>query len=225
MEIGESGVSLKFLGHAGFFITSKEGKKIVIDPFKISESFKEKADIVLITHSHYDHCSIEDIEKLIEQGTVVVCTPDCQSKVLRFEGIQLELMEVGDNLELDNIKIEAVAAYNKHKEYHPKSEGWVGYIIRIGNVIIYHSGDTDFIPEMQKLSGHGKRDNEFVALLPVSGKYVMNAEQAVEAASLISPDLAVPMHYGEIVGTIEDAQNFVKLCGEKNINAKILERE
>lgn len=219
MEIG--GIKIDFLGHSGFLISN--GKRIIIDPFNISENVG-KADLILITHSHYDHCSISDIEKLADKGTVVICTADSQSKIMKVEGVELHVIEAGNVFELDDIKVEAVPAYNKNKEYHPKSEGWVGYVVKIGNVVIYHSGDSDFIPEMQKLSGYGKHNNTFVALLPVSGKYVMDAEQASEAASLISPDLAIPMHYGSIIGNIGDAEKFVEFCKEKNINAKILEK-
>ena len=101
----------------------------------------------------------------------------------------------------------------------------MGYVVKMGSVIVYHSGDSDFIPEMQKLSGYGKHGNEFVALLPVSGKFVMNADDAIEVASLISPDLAIPMSYGVgPAGTLEDAEHFVEGCKEKNIKAEILER-
>jgi len=216
-------IDLEFLGHSGFFI--RNGKKIAIDPYNISENFSEKADLILITHSHYDHCSIKDIEKLAESGTVIVCTADAQSKVMKIKGIDLQIIEAGDKLELDNIRIEAVPAYNLKKEYHPKSEGWVGYIIKIDNVVIYHAGDSDFIPEMKNLTGYGKHGNKFISLLPVSGKYVMNAEKATEAASFLSPDLAIPMHYGAgVAGTEKDAEKFVNLCKEVNIKAQILER-
>ena len=224
MEIGKTSVNLSFLGHAGFLIES--GKKIVIDPYEISDGVRD-ADIILITHSHYDHCSIKDIEKLVkkEGGTMILCTADCQSKVMKLNGVQIEILEVGDKVDIGGLRIETVAAYNKHKDYHPKSEGWVGYLIKMKEVIVYHSGDTDFIPEMQKLTGYGKHGNNFVALLPVSGKYVMDPEQAAEAASVICPDLAVPMHYGAgVAGTLEDANSFIELCKEKNINARILEK-
>ena len=144
---------------------------------------------------------------------------------MKIEGIRLEVIEIGDKIDLGNIKVEAVAAYNKDKEFHPKSEGWLGYVIKYGEVILYHAGDTDFIPEMSKLSGYGKHGNKFVALLPVSGTYVMDVEEAAEAASVISPDLAVPMHYGAgVAGTIEDAKRFIELCKEKGLKAEILEK-
>jgi len=220
MDIGDC--ELEFLGHSGFSILCKEGKRIVIDPYDVSEGL-EKADILLITHSHYDHCSIEDIKKIIKEKTIVVMPADCQSKIAKLEGVEMQIAEVGDKINLGNVKIEAVAAYNVSKDFHPKSEGWLGYVVKVGNVIVYHAGDTDKIPEMQKLSGYGKRGNEFVALLPVSGKFVMGVEEAVEAASLISPDLCVPMHYGAgVAGTVDDAARFVELCKEKNINSKIM---
>ena len=116
-------------------------------------------------------------------------------------------------------------AYNLNKEFHPKKEGWLGYLIKINDTVIYHAGDCDKIPEMQKLAGHGRHDKEFIALLPVSGKYVMNAEEASEVAALINPTLAIPMHYGAgVAGTKEDAENFIQLCKEKEIHALILEK-
>lgn len=221
VKIGDVGI--RFLGHSGFFINN--GKKIVIDPFNISDSWQEKADLILVSHSHHDHCSIKDIERLVEPGTVIVCTADAQSKILKIEGIELQIVEPGDKLDLDEIRLEIVPAYNIRKEYHPKSEGWVGFVVKMGNVVLYHSGDTDFIPEMKNLTGYGKKGNEFVALLPVSGKYVMTAEQAAEAASLLSPDLAIPMHYGAgVAGTEKDAERFVELCKTRNLKAQVMER-
>ena len=216
MEVGD--VKIEFLGHSGFLISSNgSSKKIVIDPYNVSGNVNEKADVILITHSHYDHCSIKDIEKLSKQGTKIIMPADCQSKVVKVEGVNLEIVEVGDKIDLPGLKIEAVAAYN--------SEGWVGFLIKMKNVIVYHSGDSDFIPEMKKLSGYGKHGNEFVALLPVSGKYVMDATEAAEAASVISPDLAIPMHYGAgVAGSLEDAEYFVELCKEKGLRAEILEK-
>ena len=220
MEIG--GIKLSYLGHSGFLISNE--KKIVIDPYNVSDGI-EKADLILITHSHYDHCSIKDIQKLSKKGTIIVVPADAQSKITRVEEVEMQIIEIGDELTFGDVKISAVPAYNVDKEFHPKSEGWMGYIVKMGNVVIYHAGDSDKIPEMSKLSGYGKDGNKFVAILPVSGKYVMNAEEAAAVASLISPTVAIPMHYGAgVAGTIEDAQKFVKLCMQAGLKAEILEK-
>jgi L-ascorbate metabolism protein UlaG (beta-lactamase superfamily) len=221
MDIGKTGVSIDFLGNSGFLV--RNGVRIAIDPYNVSSS-NVKADVILITHSHEDNCSIKDIESVIDQGkgAIVVCPADCQSKVLKLKSVQMEVVEVGDKFDIGGAKIEVVPAYNKYRDYHPKSEGWHGYLIKTGNVVVYHAGDTDFIPEMQKLSGHGKHDTEFIAILPVSGKTVMNAEQASDAASVISPDLTIPMKFSEENKSC--AENFIEFCKEKNVNALILEK-
>ena len=222
MEMKVGDVKIEFLGHSGFIIGN--GKRIAIDPYNVSNDV-EKVDIILITHSHYDHCSIKDIQKIVKQGTIVVATPDSQSKITHVEGVELHPVELGDGFEVEGIKIETVPAYNKNKEFHPKNEGWIGYIIKMGNVIVYHAGDTDLIPEMHKLTGYGKHGNQFVALLPVSGTYVMDVDEAFEAASVLKPDVAVPMHYGAgVAGTIEDAHKFIELCRAEGIRAEILEK-
>jgi len=221
MKIGD--IDLDYLGYSGFSVLGGKGIKIVVDPCNISESRASgKADVVLITHNHRESCSIKDIERVVREDgkTCVICPADCQSKILKLRGVRIEVVEVGDKIDMGSIKVETVPAYNKYRDDHPKSEGWLGYLIKIGNTVIYHAGDTDFIPEMQRLSGYGKRGNSFVVLLPVSGKTVMNAEQASDAASLISPDLAVPMGYK----SKEDALDFVEFCKEKNIKAEILEK-
>lgn len=219
MKLGN--IELEWMGHSGFLI--KNDKIIYIDPYQINRS-EPKADIILITHSHHDHCSIADIEKIARNGTIVIVPPDCQSKITKLENLSMQIMIPGDEITVEGIKICAVPAYNRDKTFHPKSEEWNGYIVKFGNVILYHAGDTDFVPEMQKLSGYGKKDNEFVALLPVSGVYVMTAEEAASAASCIKPTLAIPMHYNSVVGSKADAERFVKLCEDKGIKAVILEK-
>lgn len=222
MEIG--GVDIQFLGHSGFLIKCLNGKRIAIDPYNVSDGV-EKVDFIFITHSHHDNCSIKDISKLSREGTVVVMPPDVQSKITKIDGVEMQIVEVGDEIELGNIKIEAFPAYNINKEYHPKNEEWLGYLIKINGVVIYHTGDSDKIPEMEKLTGYGRQGTEFVALLPVSGKYVMDVEEAFEVAKMIKPDLAIPMHYGAgVVGSREDAERFVKLCNDTGIRAEILEK-
>lgn len=222
MEVGK--VKIDFLGHSGFMITGADGKKIAIDPYNVSDN-AGKADLIFITHSHYDHCSIKDIEKISKEGTMVFVPVDAQSKVNKIKGIEMQIIEVGEELNIEGIKVEAVAAYNVDKDFHPKRDGWMGFVIKLNDVIIYHSGDTDKIPEMKNLTGYGKHGNEFVALLPVSGKYVMDSDEAGEVASILSPDLAIPMHYGAgVAGTLEDAERFVRLCEDMRIKAKILEK-
>ena len=220
MQIGN--VDIKWLGHSGFLI--KNSSVIYIDPYNIKDGL-EKADIILITHNHYDHCSVADIQKIIKEGTKIILTPDSQSKITRFETpIQMELIEPGQELTFGELKISAIPAYNIDKHFHPKDEQGVGYIIKNNGIIIYHAGDTDFIPEMQKLTGYKQPDKEFIALLPVGGRFTMTFEEAVEAAKLIKPSLAIPMHWGSIVGTENDADEFVEMCKKEGINAKKLER-
>ena len=224
MKVGN--VEIKWLGHDGFLIKNLDtGKNIYIDPYNIVENL-EKADLILITHGHYDHCSVADIEKIIKEGTKIVATADCQSKITKFNmPIKLEIVEPNQELDLGSIKILTVPAYNIDKHFHSKDEHWVGYLIKINDVVIYHAGDCDVMPEMQKLTGYQQPGKEFVALLPVSGRFVMNSEEAVQAAKILKPTLAVPMHFGSIVGVEEDAQEFVDFCKEEGINAKILKKE
>ena len=221
MKLGD--VEIKWLGHSGFLI--KNSKNIYIDPYNIKER-EEKADIVLITHGHYDHCSLDDLKKVVKEGTKIFVTADAQSKVTRFEfPVDISIVEPGREIDLGEIRISTMPAYNINKHFHPKEEGWVGYIIKINDVIIYHPGDVDLIPEMQKLTGYKQPNKRFVAFFPVGGRYTMSAEEAVEAAKIIQPNLAIPMHYGSVVGTEEDAKEFVEGCKEAGIDAMILEKE
>lgn len=224
MKIGET--EIKWLGHSGILIKSNS-KNIYIDPYQISGiNENEKADAVLITHSHYDHCSIEDIKKIVKPGTIIICPADCQSKITRIQEqqIELNLIQPGQTATINSVKIDAVPAYNPDKPFHPKEEGWCGYVIKTNDAVIYHAGDTDIIPEMQNLTGHSQKEN-FIALLPVTGKYTMDAEEAAEAASIIKPSLAIPIHYGSIIGDKRDAQEFINLCQEKGIKAQIIEKD
>lgn len=221
MEIG--GVKIEYLGHSGFLFSNGGGKRISIDPYNISPGV-EKVDLILITHGHYDHCSIKDIEQLAKKGTIIVVPPDAQSKVTKVKDVEMQVMNVGDEFSFGDVKIESVPAYNVGKEFHPKKEGWVGYVLKFHSVVIYHAGDTDKIPEMSKLTGYSGK-GELVVLLPVSGKFVMSAEEAAEAAEMIKPGLAIPMHYGAgVAGTEEDAKRFVELCKAKGIYAQVLDK-
>ena len=185
---------IKWLGHAGFSIDAL-GKHVVIDPFQLGAC--DPADIILITHAHSDHCSQEDLEKITKPTTVFVTEPEAAGKLSG----DVKTMQPGDQIIIDDITIDAVRAYNTNKKFHPKSNNWLGFILTINGVRIYHTGDTDLISEMDNI----KAD---IALLPVSGKYVMTADEAAEAAKRLKPQIAVPMHYDAIVGSISDAEAF-----------------
>jgi L-ascorbate metabolism protein UlaG (beta-lactamase superfamily) len=200
---------IHWMGHDCFKITN--GKIIYTDPFELKQ--KDKADIILITHSHYDHCSPEDVKKIQTPDTVIVATEDCKENLSG----NIKFVKPGDKIQVQGIQIEAVPAYNTNKKFHPKDKNWVGYIITVEGVRIYLAGDTDYIPEMKTF----KAD---IALLPVSGTYVMTADEAVKAALDIKPKIAIPMHYGSIVGSSNDAEQFAKQLKGK-IEVKILKKE
>lgn len=206
---------LRWITHASFLI---EGKKVIyIDPFSISDALAKtlpKADIILITHDHSDHFSPEDIKKIIKASTSVVSIKAVVDQLPEEVKIS-HIVAPGDTLTVQGIPIEAVPAYNIEKKYHPRDKGYVGYLVHLDGRTIYHAGDTDLIPEMKSL----KVD---VALLPAGGKYTMDAAEAAEAANLIKPKIAIPMHWGSIVGTREDAARFVKLC---KVPARVLDSE
>lgn len=178
------------------------GKQIFIDPFKLPSSIEVKADYIFITHGHMDHYSPDDIEKIKKENTVIIAPSDIAEKI-KGEVISVK---PDTSFNLDKMKISTIPAYNLNKSFHPKSNNWVGYIIHLSNGLnIYHSGDTDAIPEMKNI----KVD---IALLPIGGKYTMTAEEAADIVNVFQPKLAIPMHYGSIVGSQKDAENFKKLC-------------
>ncbi len=198
-----NGVNLELLGHASFKI--KGEKTIYIDPFQIKET--EHADLILITHAHYDHCSPDDVKKISDESTIIITVADCLSKLNHLKAKEIKMVEPGDRFEIDGIVVEAVPAYNTNKEFHPQENGWVGFVVTMNNTRIYHAGDTDVITEMADLK------NIDIAILPVSGTYVMTAEEAAEAVEMIKPKLAIPMHYGAIVGSPTDADLFEEVAG------------
>ncbi len=190
-----NGVEIERICHAGFKI-KYSGKIIYIDPYEIQRG-SEVADIIIITHDHFDHCSPGDVAKIKGTKTIIVTVKAAAAKLSGT----IKNVVPGDKIEVDGIKIEAVPAYNIGKKFHPKENKWIGVIVTIGEAKVYHAGDTDLIPEMSNISCD-------VALLPVSGTYVMTADEAVRAASKIKAKVFVPMHYGKIVGTIADAKKF-----------------
>lgn len=192
--------NVTYYGHDCFRI--KGDIDVIIDPFNLPEG-TERADIILITHDHYDHFSVKDVHMVSDENTTLVCTPDGQSKLSDFPG-KVVLVEPNKRYEIDDLRIETVPAYNVNKRFHPKENDWVGYVITMDGRRYYHAGDTDYIPEMEMIQEID------VAFLPVSGTYVMDVAEAVKAAEEIKPKVAVPMHYGDIVGTKEQAEAFKK---------------
>jgi L-ascorbate metabolism protein UlaG (beta-lactamase superfamily) len=199
--------SLEWLGHSGFRI--RLGRAVVyIDPYRVPAG-SPAADLILITHGHYDHFSPQDVERLSAKGTWLVGPAAVAERVSGRVHSIAPGESLGDEL-VRGVDVRAVAAYNTSKRdgdghpFHPPEAGWVGYELNVRGERLYHSGDTDVIPEMDGVTGVD------VALLPVSGVYVMTAQEAAEAARRIQPRVAVPMHWGEHLGTEEDARIFAE---------------
>ena len=171
------------------------------------------ADLILISHDHFDHCSPEDVKKIQTKDTIIVTEADSAQKLSG----KVEVMKPGETKTTQGITIETVPSYNTNKDFHPKAKGWLGFIVTLNGVRLYHPGDADFIPEMKMIQAD-------IAFLPVSGTYVMTAEEAVEAAKALKPRIAIPIHYGAIVGTEDDAREFKKLL-EGIVEVRILEKK
>ena len=185
---------------------------IYIDPFQVPKS--DEADIVLLTHEHFDHLSLDDLKKVIFPGTTIVASPLCKDGLKGVKVKAIHYVDPGGKHAVGQVEIDGVPAYNVNKfrepgkAFHPQGEKRLGFVIKMDGTSVYHAGDTDLIPEMKSIHCD-------IALLPVSGTYVMTAEEAAEAAAVLHPKIAVPMHYGAIVGSDADAQKFkslVKSC-------------
>lgn len=208
--------NLHWLGHSSF---RWDGSKVIyFDPWRLPADVK-KADFIFISHEHFDHFSKDDIILLSLKGTVIFCdkTVAKQLENLKFARKEIKALSPGENIEVSGIKVKVVSSYNTNKQFHTKESKKIGFIVTMDNVSLYHAGDTDNIPEMKDYSCD-------VALLPVSGTYVMTAAEAAEAALKIRPKIAIPMHYADIVGTSEDAKKFQSLLKGK-IEVSILRKE
>lgn len=186
-------------------IRIEKGKIIYIDPFKLEDKYND-ADVIFITHSHWDHYSLEDINKVRKENTMFVATQDVCLKLLE-EGInEKNIFNVEPNKDyvVEGIKFETIPAYNPSKEFHPKENNWVGYIINLKDIRYYIAGDTDITEENLKV----KCD---VALVPVGGTYTMDYTETAKLVNVIKPKVAIPTHYGEIVGNKSDGKKFIEL--------------
>jgi L-ascorbate metabolism protein UlaG (beta-lactamase superfamily) len=211
------GVKITWLGHDSFKI--KNGKTVYIDPYEIKGG--EEADILLISHDHDDHCSPQDVKKIISAKTTIITTAESKRKLSKTKAKEIRVAKPGQKILIDDVSIETIPAYNINKfrspghPFHPKENEMLGFIITMNAVRIYHAGDTDFIPEMKLL-------NVDVAFLPVSGTYVMTAEEAAESTKHIKLKVAIPMHYGSIVGDEGDAERFRTLA---SCEVRVLSKE
>lgn len=199
--------NIEVLCHSSIRINKE--KVIYIDPFKINKNYND-ADIIFITHDHYDHYSEEDIDKVIKEDTTIVISKDLLKKLLK-KGINKNAIIVAEpnkEYETQGIKFNTIPAYNINKKFHPKENNWLGYIITINNVKYYVAGDTDITDENRKV----KCD---VAFVPVGGTYTMDFKEAARLINEIKPKIAVPIHYGSIVGTEQDARNFINLLNSE----------
>jgi len=189
---------LHWLGHDSFRL---DGPPVVyFDPWHLPKN-SPPADVILVSHEHHDHCSPDDIRAIRRPDTTIVANPSAAAALEP----PVSILRAGEEITLGGMRVRAVPAYNIDKPFHPKTAGHVGYVVFVGGESLYFAGDTDAIPEMEKLGTD-------VALLPVSGKYVMTAEEAVQAARLIGPKVAVPMHYGAgVAGSPDDAERFKRL--------------
>ncbi len=196
-------------------IKFKNDKTIYVDPFRIKEAYND-ADIIFVTHSHYDHFSQEDINKVKKDNTKIIITKDLEQDVLKlgFKKENILLVEVNKEYIIENMKVQTIPAYNINKQFHKKDNGWVGYIIYINGVSYYIAGDTDITAENRNV----KCD---VAFVPIGGTYTMDFKEAAELVNIIKPKIVVPIHYGEIVGSRQDAEEFKKLIN-KEIKCEIL---
>ncbi|MBR3256039.1 MAG: MBL fold metallo-hydrolase [Clostridia bacterium] len=194
---------IELIAQSAIRIETKNGKIIYFDPYKLNGKYSEDADLIFITHPHFDHFSPEDIEKIKTNQTKIIAPKELSTKIeqLGFKTDNIILVMPNEKNELEEIIFETIPAYNTNKDYHRKEYNWVGYIVTIDGKRIYVAGDTDNIEEARKI----KCD---IACVPVGGTYTMNYKEAAELIKAIKPKTAIPIHYKTIVGSSQDAIRF-----------------
>lgn len=183
-------------------IQIKGSKTIYFDPYGVTED-APKADFVLTTHPHIDNYSLNNINQIMDKNSEIFLTNDAEALIM--EG-KVTTVVPFETYERDSLIIRTIPAYNINSDYHPKEKDWVGYIIELDGITYYHAGDTDLIPEINDI------ENIDVAMLPIGGIYTMDKDQAIEAVKIIKPKVVIPIHFGMIVGSYDDAEYFVNNC-------------
>jgi L-ascorbate metabolism protein UlaG (beta-lactamase superfamily) len=194
--------NIHWLHHSSFMMVLGD-KTVYIDPYEIRDGLRP-ADLIFITHEHFDHFSPGDIKKIIKKDTLVICPAQVFNK-LKDSGYTLKLVRPGESFTAGKISVSAVPAYNIIKPFHPKKDLKVGYVIEYNGIKIYHAGDTDLIPEMSSLKGID------IAMVPVSGLYTMGPAEAARAVNAMRPEIAIPMHFGYRIGPAENGEKFKAL--------------
>ena len=204
----------KVLCHSAIRIVADK-KVIYVDPFGIEKRYND-ADYICITHAHYDHFSPEDIKRVKNNDSIILITEDIYQDVVKlgFRENRIVIVDPEQKYNIKGLLVETVRAYNINKAFHPKSNNWVGYIFEFGLERVYVAGDTDVTPEILKI----KCD---LAFLPVGGTYTIDYAEAAKLANVLKPTIVVPIHYGKIVGSVQDAKNF-KCLLNNNIECKIM---
>ena len=191
---------IEWLGHASLLI---EGRlRIYIDPYEIAEG--ERADLVFITHTHPDHLDLVSLERIVDGRTAIICSSDAHSKLAKLEPAAITMMKPSEEIDVRGVHVRATPAYNTDKPFHPKENEWLGFLIEVEDSCIFVAGDLDDLPELEGVACD-------VLFVPVSGTYVMTADEAARFARRITYRRAVPVHYGSVVGSREDAERFASL--------------
>jgi len=213
------GLKIRWHGHDTFSVESDV--RIFFDPYKLSK--QSEADLILISHDHFDHLSLEDLQKISTIKTTIVAAKECVNKITGIAFKEKIGIAPGEEKTVNGMRIRAISAYNidkinhdTKKPFHPKEDNKIGFLVNINGTVIYHTGDSDLIPEMSNLRPD-------ILLIPVSGTYVMTNKEAAKATEIIKPKIAIPMHYGTIVGTERDATEFKNLV--KSCEVQILTKE
>ncbi len=210
-------IEIELIGHDSFKLKTSSGKVIYFDPFAYpqSSSYEDKASYVFISHEHFDHCSIEVLRKIANENTKIIAPERCKEKIDSLPGKRI-YVNAETPMKVDDLDVLVVHAYNPSKPYHPKGMG-NGYVVDVEGMRFYHPGDTDFIPEMEKLKG--KVDVFFV---PISGIYVMDEDDALKAIKAIMPRYVIPMHYNYLEGLEKDPEKFKEKVENEIKNVEVI---